>query len=156
MADSEKRRLSDEEADFFISSFKNKERRNNPSTATKPLLSKAAGKKEPLNEAETKSEINSKTSNTPKDPGRKRSKSSDYESTFLTETDIPMRKGKLVGIREKYHKRISRLVNALDKKDVSIFSYIDNILTHHFETYRSEISDVYNSNNNDDEYLNPQ
>ncbi len=75
---------------------------------------------------------------------------SDYEKLFLTKVNISTRSGKLVSIREKYHKRIAKIVQALDRKDVSIFSYIDNVLSHHFDTYQDEINEVYNKEKNDD------
>jgi hypothetical protein len=79
----------------------------------------------------------------------------DYESLFLTDAGIPTRSGKLVSIREKYHKRIAKVVQALGKKDVSIFSYIDNVLSHHFDTYQDEIKEIYNKDVEDDDYLTP-
>lgn len=75
---------------------------------------------------------------------------SDYEKLFLTKVNISTRSGKLVSIREKYHKRIAKIVQALDRKDVSIFSYIDNVLSLHFDTYQDEINEVYNKEENDD------
>ena len=151
--------LSDFDANFVISSFKNKERRNNPSSIPKALVP------EPEPEEEQKPDIQPEESETPvviqaetprEEPKRKRSKLPDYESLFLTDAGIPTRSGKLVSIREKYHKRIAKVVQALGKKDVSIFSYIDNVLSHHFDTYQDEINEIYNKDNEDDDYLTPK
>lgn len=142
MADEKDKAINpkDIDASFVISSFKNKERRNNPSSVPKPLL--------PPEEKETAT-----SSESPREENRrKRSKSPDYESLFLADAGIPTRSGKLVSIREKYHKRIAKIVQALDRKDVSIFSYIDNVLSHHFDTYREEITEIYNKSD-DDDYL---
>lgn len=133
----------DIDASFVISSFKNKERLNNPSSVPRPLL--PPEEKEAIAQPETPREENK----------RKRSKSPDYESLFLTDAGIPTRSGKLVSVREKYHKRITRIVQALDRKEVSIFSYIDNVLSHHFETYQAEINEVCNREY-DDDYLAPK
>jgi uncharacterized protein (DUF58 family) len=80
---------------------------------------------------------------------------SDYEKLFLTKVNISTRSGELVSIREKYHKWIAKIVQALDRKNVSIFSYIDNVLSHHFDTYQDEINEIYNREN-DDDYIIPK
>ena len=69
---------------------------------------------------------------------------------------IPTRSGKLVSIREKYHDRIAKIVQIIGKKEVSIFSYIDNVLTYHFEQFRKEISELYIKNNEDDYLIPPK
>lgn len=80
---------------------------------------------------------------------------SDYKKQFLVNADIPTRNGKLVSIRKKYHSRISKIVQVIGKNEVTIFSYIDNVLSYHFETFQDEISELCKENN-DDDYLNPQ
>lgn len=146
--------LSEIDASFVISSFKNKERRNNPSSIPRPLLppDKEVEQETEPEEPETPVVIQVETPR--EESKRKRSKSPDYESLFLTDAGIPTRSGKLVSIREKYHKRIAKIVQALGKKDVSIFSYIDNVLSHHFDTYRDEINEACNKDREDDDYFN--
>ena len=138
----------DIDASFVISSFKNKERLNNPSSVPRPLLPPGEKNEQPAEEKEMVVQAETPREETK----RKRTKSPDYESLFLTDAGIPTRSGKLVSIREKYHKRIAKIVQALDRKDVSIFSYIDNVLSHHFDIYQDEISEIYNKDN-DDDYL---
>lgn len=82
-------------------------------------------------------------------------KSSDYASLFLVNTEITARSGKQVGIRQTYHNRIAKIVRVIGKRDVTIFSYIDNVLKHHFDTFQNEISELYHKNK-DDDYLNPK
>lgn len=146
--------LSEIDASFVISSFKNKERRNNPSSIPKPLLppDKEVEQETEPEEPETPVVVQAETPR--EESKRKRSKSPDYESLFLTDAGIPTRSGKLVSIREKYHKRIVKIVQASGKKDVSIFSYIDNVLSHHFDTYRDEINETCNKDREDDDYFN--
>ncbi|WP_446785163.1 DUF3408 domain-containing protein [Macellibacteroides fermentans] len=146
--------LSEIDASFVISSFKNKERRNNPSSIPRPLLppDKEVEQETEPEEPETPVVIQVETPR--EESKRKRSKSPDYESLFLTDAGIPTRSGKLVSIREKYHKRIAKIVQASGKKDVSIFSYIDNVLSHHFDTYRDEINETCNKAREDDDYFN--
>ncbi len=152
MAKKEEVNLNEIDANFVISSFKNKDRRNNPSSMPRALV--PDNEKEKEQEAEQPEDKETPLSNqveTPREETkRKRNKSPDYESLFLTDAGIPTRSGKLVSIREKYHKRIAKIVQALDRKDVSIFSYIDNVLSHHFDTYQVEINEIYNRENDDD------
>jgi hypothetical protein len=131
--------LSDFDANFVISSFKNKNRRNNPSSIPKALVpEQKVTSEEP---AFVQTEVPRGESR------RKRNKITDYESLFLVNAEIPTRSGKLVSIREKYHERITKIVQVIGKKEVSIFSYIDNVLNHHFETFQDEITELYNKNN---------
>lgn len=137
---------NDIDASFVISSFKNKERRNNPSSEPRPLVPETQPEEKPI-------VIPSESPR--EETKRKRSKSPDYESVFLVNAEIPTRSGKLVSIREKYHERINKIVQVIGKKEITIFSYIDNVLNHHFEAFQDEISELYNKNNEDD-YLIPK
>jgi hypothetical protein len=131
--------LSDFDANFVISSFKNKDRRNNPSSIPKALV--------PEQEVTLEEPAVVQTEMPREESRRKRNKIPDYESLFLVNAEIPTRSGKLVSIREKYHERITKIVQVIGKKEVSIFSYIDNVLNHHFETFQDEITELYNKNN---------
>jgi len=131
--------LSDFDANFVISSFKNKDRRNNPSSIPKALV--------PEQEVTLEEPAVVQTEMPREESRRKRNKIPDYESLFLVNAEIPTRSGKLVSIREKYHDRITKIVQVIGKKEVSIFSYIDNVLNHHFETFQDEITELYNKNN---------
>ena len=79
----------------------------------------------------------------------------DYKKRFLVNVNIPTRSGKLVGIRKKYHSRISKIVKTIGDNEVTLFSYIDNILKHHFETFQDDISELYKKNS-DGDYLTPK
>ena len=131
--------LSDFDANFVISSFKNKDRRNNPSSIPKALV--------PEQEVTLEEPAVVQTEMPREESRRKRNKTPDYESLFLVNAEISTRSGKLVSIREKYHDRITKIVQVIGKKEVSIFSYIDNVLNHHFETFQDEITELYNKNN---------
>lgn len=78
----------------------------------------------------------------------------DYKRRFITNINEPGNR-KLVGIRTKYHKRISKIVEFIGEDDVTIFSYMDNVLKHHFETFQDEISAHY-KRKCDDDYLIPK
>lgn len=146
--------LSEIDANFVISSFKNKERRNNPSSIPRALVPEYT-KTQQETEIQEQSDIVS-TDIPCEDIKRKRSKLSSYETLFLVNSSIPTRSGKLVSIREKYHDRIAKIVQIIGKKEVSIFSYIDNVLSYHFEHFRKEISELYVKNNEDDYLIPPK
>lgn len=83
------------------------------------------------------------------EPRRRKSKGKedDYQELFLKEADISARFGKTTYIRKEYHERIQRIVRVIGKDEVSLFSYIDNVLAHHFASFQDEITDLYNKNN---------
>lgn len=153
MAKKEEVNLNEIDANFVISSFKNKERRNHPSAVPKALVPEYEKKQGEQPEEAEKPAATVQAETIREEAKRKRSKSPDYESLFLADAGIPTRSGKLVSIREKYHKRIAKVVQSLGKKEVSIFSYIDNVLSHHFDTYQNEINEIYNKDIEDDDYL---
>jgi hypothetical protein len=126
---------------FIVSSFKNKERLNRPGFIAQ---SPEAEKEKEESSPETLRE------DTPKeDARRKRLKQPTYESIFLQEVDIATRSGKLVSIRQTYHERIQRIVQTIGGNKVSIFSYIDNVLTGHFAAHQDEITRLYNKHKDD-------
>lgn len=87
---------------------------------------------------------------TPREESRRRkskNKETDYRSLFLKEAVIPARIGKTVYVRKEYHERILLILRVIGKDEVSLFSYIDNVLAHHFDTYQAEITELYNEHN---------
>ena len=71
----------------------------------------------------------------------KRAGMQEYESLFIRETELPpARFGKSVYIRKEYHDQISQIISVIGGSEVSLFGYIDNVLTHHFENFRDEIA----------------
>ena len=140
--------LNEIDASFVISSFKNKERRNNPSSIPRALVPEHEKKQE--QEAESvepeKTEVIQEESPR-EETKRKRSKSPDYESLFIQEVGITARTGKSVYIRKDHHEKIMKIVQVIGKNQVSLFSYIDNVLSQHFATYQDEITELYNKNN---------
>lgn len=79
---------------------------------------------------------------------RRRGKSQDYESLFIREAgDITAREGKTVYIRKQYHDRILKIVRVIGGNDLSLFSYLDNVLEHHFALFQQEITTLYNKKN---------
>ncbi|MDH6355849.1 hypothetical protein M2132_002199 [Dysgonomonas sp. PH5-45] len=141
--------LNEIDASFVISSFKNKERRNNPSSIPRALVPEYEKKQEQNTEPEeTIQPVATVQEETPREETkRKRGKSPDYESLFIQEVGITARTGKSVYIRKEHHEKIMKIVQVIGKNQVSLFSYIDNVLTQHFATYQDEITELYNKNN---------
>ncbi len=75
-----------------------------------------------------------------------------YKRQFVVNRREPRNK-RLVDIRLRYYKQILRIVELVGEDEVSVFSYLDNVLKHHFETYHNEISAHYR--NHDDDCLLP-
>ena len=45
--------------------------------------------------------------------------------------------------------RITRIVQVIGKNELSLYSYLDNVLEQHFATYQEEISELYKKRNSD-------
>lgn len=137
--------LDEIDASFVISSFKNKERRNNPSSVPKALVPE---KEEIEQDAELEEKPTAAQTEAPREEiKRKRTKAPDYESLFIQEVGITARTGKSVYIRKEHHDKIMKIIQVIGKNQVSLFSYIDNVLSHHLATYQDEITELYNENN---------
>jgi Protein of unknown function (DUF3408) len=122
------------------------------------------GKKEPENSHQSKepellsvenTEPELSVQNTDKNPDslkeenrRRKVKTQDYESLFIrTANGITAREGKTVYIRKQYHDRILKIVQVIGGNELSLFSYLDNVLEHHFASFQDEITTLYNRKN---------
>ncbi len=72
------------------------------------------------------------------------SKKADYEETFLVNRFPSGRNGKVVYIRPEYHERLLRIVQFTREEKTTLYSYIDNILEHHFREFGDDITDYFN------------
>ena len=68
----------------------------------------------------------------------------DYEETFLINRFPSGRNGKVVYIRPEYHERLLRIVQLTREEKTTLYSYIDNILEHHFREFGDDIIDYFN------------
>ena len=82
-------------------------------------------------------------------PPRRRGKGQDYERLFIRNASSNTRSGKTVYIRKEFHERITRIVQVIGKNELSLYSYLDNVLEQHFATYQEEISELYKKRNSD-------
>lgn len=93
---------------------------------------------------ETKNSV-SGSSSTPKEESRKRKgKLSEYEETFIKDSPVTARTGKIVYIRKDFHDTILNIIRVIGMNEVSISGYLDNVINHHLETYKEEINTLYN------------
>ena len=79
----------------------------------------------------------------------KQDKQADYERLFIKESNITARLGKTVYVRKEFHERILKIIQVIGDNDISLFSYIDNVLIHHFDSFQNEIMKSYKNKNND-------
>lgn len=100
-------------------------------------------------EPELPAQTNDKSPDSLKEENRRRKgKIQDYESLFIrTANGITAREGKTVYIRKQYHDRILKIVQVIGGNELSLFSYLDNVLEHHFTTFQDEITTLYNRKN---------
>jgi len=155
--------LSHIDANFVISSFKNKERRNNPSSIPRALV--PPGESEKMNKVDesgnagsgnTVIESNvSDNSNIPdvdtitdetiggtvttkKTNSRKRKLAfEEYQNLFLITPKIKHRKP--VFISEELRDRLDEIAMRLGKKGMSASGLIENMVIHHLKTYEEDI-----------------
>ena len=80
---------------------------------------------------------------------KQRQKDTDYFSLFLSGSGTKARTGKLTYVRPEYHERILKIVRVIGNDEISIFNYIDNVLTHHFEEFQDDIIKNYKEKNKD-------
>lgn len=86
----------------------------------------------------------------PKEESRRRSKRGDYESLFFKEANIKTRNGSAVYIRKEYHQRIMKIIRVIGEDEISLFSYLDNVLKHHFDQFQDDMARAYNQKNKDE------
>jgi hypothetical protein len=92
-------------------------------------------------------ETNASQPETTKDEVKRKRRQPDYETMFIKESNITARLGKTVYIRKEFHDRILKIVHVIGDNEISLFSYIDNIIAHHFETFQEDIIRSYNRKN---------
>lgn len=127
-------------ASFIISQAKSRNRPSYPSATAKP---------EETVVSPAQSDENSAASAPREDARRRKGRGQDYETLFIRNVSSNTRSGKTVYIRKEFHERITRIVQVIGKNEVSLYSYLDNVLEHHFAAYQEEISELYKKRNDD-------
>lgn len=67
-----------------------------------------------------------------------------YSTLFLINRFPSGRSGKVVYIRPEYHERLLRIVQLNMSEKTTLYSYIDNILEHHFKEFGDDITTYFN------------
>ena len=99
---------------------------------------------EPNVQPEPKKQENPKETKPRQKARNNTAKKVDYEETFLVNRFPSGRNGKVVYIRPEYHERLIRIVQLTREEKTTLYSYIDNILEHHFNEFGDEITDYFN------------
>lgn len=74
------------------------------------------------------------------DSGTLSKKAANYERLFLQPVKTTALHGKAIYVRPEFHQRIQRIVRLLDNDKISMYSYLDRVLEHHFATFDEEIT----------------
>ena len=69
------------------------------------------------------------------DSGTLSRKVSNYERLFLQPVKTAALHGKAIYVRPEFHQRIQRIVRLLDNDKISMYSYLDRVLEHHFASF---------------------
>ena len=80
--------------------------------------------------------------NVPEEPAKR--KKPDYGSTFLKRNEVKLRH--CVYISKEAHSIVSKIVNTIADKEITVGGYIDTVLMRHFEENKDEINDLYRRN----------
>ncbi|MDM1346022.1 DUF3408 domain-containing protein [Myroides marinus] len=70
-----------------------------------------------------------------------------YVDTFLKEVSTKAKDGKTVYIRPEFHKRLNRIVQVIGENKVSLYTYLNNLLEHHFIEFEQGITTSFNEKN---------
>ncbi|SDH84620.1 DUF3408 domain-containing protein [Myroides phaeus] len=70
-----------------------------------------------------------------------------YVDTFLKEVSTKAKDGKTVYIRPEFHKKLTRIVQVIGENKVSVYTYLNNLLEHHFNEFEQEITTSFNEKN---------
>ena len=89
---------------------------------------------------EQKNELRGDSRTVSLDSGTLSRKVSNYERLFLQPVKTAALHGKAIYVRPEFHQRIQRIVRLLDNDKISMYSYLDRVLEHHFATFDEEIT----------------
>lgn len=78
-----------------------------------------------------------------KETGKRKKGLPDYKTTFLKPGNFKQRKS--IYISKENQEIIYRIVNLIGNKELTIGTYIDNVLTEHFNNYGDTINALYES-----------
>lgn len=144
--------LNDINASFVISSFKNKERRNNPSRPARPLLP-PKGADHIQTESDLSNTISTSTGvdiadvdskSTIADDNTKRSSSRQRKAAFEKYRDLylitpKIKHRKPVFISEELREQLDEIARRLGNKGMSASGFLENMAIHHLKKFGEDI-----------------
>ena len=77
-------------------------------------------------------------------PRKRKGGSGDYRETYFQKVELADRQPLYVS--RTTHEKLMRIVTVIGGRKVTVSSYVENILLHHFEQYQDEINTLYESN----------
>lgn len=130
---SRKADLGDIDEDFLLDSIKG----GNKTKPTQPIVEPAS-----VEDAVEK----------PKEPPkRKRNSTSDYGSIYLQRNEIKTRQ--CVYISREIHRKITKIVNVIADKQISVGGYVDTVLSQHLEANKEDINELYRKEKQSDDLI---
>lgn len=82
-----------------------------------------------------------------KEPPRRKKQNADYGATFLQRNEIKTRQ--CVYISREIHNKVSKIVNVIADKEITVGGYIDSVLAQHLEQHKEEINELYRKQRED-------
>ncbi len=67
-----------------------------------------------------------------------------FKKMFMVNRFPSGRHGKVVYLRPEYHERLLRIVQLSKEEKITLYSYIDNIMEHHFMEFGDDITNYFN------------
>jgi hypothetical protein len=65
----------------------------------------------------------------------------EYKSLYIKKSDIPpARLGKSLYISKEHHERISQIISVIGRSEITLYEYVNNVLTEHFSRHFEEIA----------------
>lgn len=83
---------------------------------------------------------------------KRKGKHEQYEELFFKDSSQSARLGKAMTIRPEFHDKITKIIQVIGGNQTSLFSYIDNVIIQHFEMYKQEINELYDSRDKKPEF----
>ena len=77
-------------------------------------------------------------------PRKRKNSPGDYRETYFRKVELSDRQPLYVS--RTTHEKLMRIVTVIGGRKVTVSSYVENILTRHFEQYQDEINALYESN----------
>ena len=136
-----KTRIEDIDSDAIINTFRQDD------TSIPPAARSTDGSVPAPPKEELQSVVPATASQPKEEPERRRRsgppEKSYYDATFVRGSNLTARLGKQVYIRKEFHDRIQKMLHVMGGNEVTIASFLDNVLAHHFTQFQDEIADSF-------------